>query len=509
MSDRRSGRPPRPSAVLIVTIAIVAACGSSDVSPTAPSVTVSPAPAAVATPIETMNPSAPATIHPTTGPVIPSPKPGPAKWAATGSMREVLSGLEAVRLGNGKVLAVGQRAIPNNDHGATAAELWDPSTGRWSKTAGLDKVRTEFALVSLADGRALVIGGRNTTNESFSSAWAFDPTTENWSKVGLMDQARAAPAAAVLPDGRVLVAGGYFAFEPRWSGVPSPVIDLAAFRVPWAEDDPAPAPLDDIDVPPGGRAMATAELFDPRTGTWSTTGSMRYARARGVAVTLSDGRVLVFGSRTDEGQVIVDDRALSTAEVYDPATGRFSLAGGLSGFEVDPPAWAKDYMGGGDVGEVGALVALDDGGAMLVGHTEWQKHSADFSTSYRFDPNTKAWSEIERAFVSVWDNGPRERRWSSSGRDLGGAVVARLADGKVLVAGGGGLLVESQTPIIRVARLYDPATRTWSKLPKMPVGRTGATVVPLDDGSILVIGGRTARDRYDASRSVIRFIPSH
>ena len=84
----------------------------------------------------------------------------------------------------------------------------------WTKTEGLDKVRTEFALVSLDDGRALVVGGRNTTDESFSSAWAFDPATEHWSKVGIMDKARAAPAAAVLPDGRVLVAGGYFAFEP-------------------------------------------------------------------------------------------------------------------------------------------------------------------------------------------------------------------------------------------------------------------------------------------------------
>jgi Kelch motif len=332
--------------------------------------------------------------------------------------------------------------------------------------------------------------------------------TEHWSKVGLMHKARAAPAAAVLPDGRVLVAGGYFAFEPDGDGELGPVIDLAAYRTRPAEGDHGSARLDDVDAPPGGRAMATAELFDPRNGTWSTTGSMRYARAGAVAVTLSDGRVLVFGSGTDEGQVIVDDGALVTAEVYDPATGRFSLAGGLSGYNVDPPAWAEEYMGGGGVGHVGTLVALDDGGALLVGHAEWVKHSADFSSSYRFDPTSNTWPEIGEAFVSVWDYGPRERSWSSSGRDLAGAIAVKLADGQVLVAGGGGMLVESQSSIVRTARRYDPATRRWVRLPKMPLAKTGATAVLLDDGSVLVIGGGTARDPYDDSRSTFRFTPS-
>lgn len=519
MTDRHSGSSPRASlATLVATIAIVAACGSPQVSPTAPVVTVSPVPAAaVATAsVSTPSPEAFPTDRPTGVPMTPSPKPGRATWAATGSMREVLSGARAARLGDGRVLAVGRRSIPNDDIGATAAEIWDPDTGRWSKTAGLDKVRTEFALVSLADGRALVAGGRNTSDESFSSAWVFDPVTEEWSKVGLMDKARAAPAAAVLHDGRVLVAGGYFAFEPAYSPTRGTVIDLAAYRARPSDDDRSRVPLDDVDVPPGGRAMATAEVFDPRTGTWSTTGSMRYARAGAVAVTLSDGRVLVFGSTTDAGQgaVIVDGGALSTAEIYDPTTGRFSPAGELSGFDVDPPAWASDFMGGGDVGRVGTLVALDDGGAMLVGHTEWQKHSADFSTSYRFDPKKKAWSEIEQAFVSVWDNGPRERSWSSSGRDLGGSLAMTLADGRVLVAGGGGMLMESRTPVVRAARLYDPTTNTWSKVPKMPVARTGATAVLLDDGSVLVIGGHlvvrghTDQYAYQDAKSANWFTPS-
>ena len=331
----------------------------------------------------------------------------------------------------------------------------------WSMAS---KVRTEFALVALQDGRALVIGGRNTTNESFSSAWAFDPGTEHWSKVGLMDTARAAPSVAVLPDGRVLVAGGYFAYKPNFGGRSEPLIGLAAFRPQRTVEPRSPTPLADVDVPPGGRAMATAELFDPRTGTWSSTGSMRYARAGAAATTLSDGRVLVVGATTETGSlpVEVDGRALGSAEIYDPATGRFTRAGDLPATGLDPPAWARDGLGG-EVGRVGDLAALEDGGAVLIGHTEWMKHFGDLSTSYRFDAKRKTWSEIGRPWAEVWDNGPRERRWSSSGSDLAGATVVTLVDGRILVAGGGGMLSESRTPVVATARAYGPSADAWSK----------------------------------------------
>ena len=60
---------------------------------------------------------------------------------------------------------------------------------------------------------------------------------------------------------------------------------------------------------------------------------MRFARAGAVATTLSDGRVLVVGPGAGENDgrfgVTMDARGFDTAEVYDPATGRFSPAGSL------------------------------------------------------------------------------------------------------------------------------------------------------------------------------------
>jgi galactose oxidase-like protein len=505
-TDRSRPSVARVMAVLLAMLAILDACGSPQVTPAAVVSTPSPP----LTPIATVMPQTPPTASPAPTAAPPTSTPSLAHWATTGSMREALAGIQAVKLGDGRILVVGQHRNKKDQVTATAAELWDPSTGSWREAGALDKIRTEFALVALHDGRALVVGGRNTTDESFSSAWAFDPDSEHWSKVGLMATARAASSVAVLPDGRVLVAGGYFAFKPNWGRRTEPVIHLAAFRSQTAAEPRLPAPLADVDVPPGGRALATAELFDPRTGTWSSTGSMRYARAGAPAVTLSDGRILIVGSTTETGSFPVElgAGARGSAEVYDPATGRFTRAGELPGSDLDPPAWARDGLGG-EVGRVGDLAALDDGGAVLIGHTEWMKHFADLSTSYRFDAERRTWSEIGRPWAEVWDNGPRERRWSSRGRDLAGATVVTLEDGRVLVAGGGGMLMESRTPILATARGYEPSGNAWSKLPKLPSARSGAVGVRLDDGSVLIIGGRADGDvRWDvADRSTVRFVP--
>src|SRR5205823_249618 len=67
-----------------------------------------------------------------------------------------------------------------------------------------------------------------------------------------------------------------------------------------------------------GVFFATAELYDPATGKFIPTGSMSTKRVGHKAVLLQNGRVLILGgSNREDGQ-------LASAELYDPATGAFT-----------------------------------------------------------------------------------------------------------------------------------------------------------------------------------------
>jgi hypothetical protein len=386
---------------------LVAACQAAT-APTTPSAAGTPA-ESVAPPSESAPaPSAAPSLLPTpTGTPLPtaSERPTPAvtpvpssssgdtstgAWVAAGSLVDFSPWL-AVPLGDGGALAFGQDA--------TVTRRWDPATARWRQAAALNATRQDFAAVPLRDGRILVTGGLDTHNQNrwqaYSSTYVYDLSTTagSWTKVGLLGTARVAPAAAVLPDGRVLVAGGAYKDGPPFETGSSGITLAASTAIVPAPATGGGGRWYDMAPPSIGVALATAELFDAETGRWSPTGSMRFARARAAAATLSDGRILIVGSSGEQGEARLDPRAYDTAEVYDPATGRFSLVGSLP--SIDREAIAADGVEVPDYGTsstaVGTLVPLPDGGALLVGHGDGWKHAGWVTRTIRFDALSGRW----------------------------------------------------------------------------------------------------------------------
>ena len=334
-------------------------------------------------------------------------------------------------------------------------DLGTPADGRWTAGSPLNKPRGSFAAIALADGRVLVTGGRQPGNQLAAPAGrgqtpsrspARTCTTRrptHWERAGLLATARSDPAIALLPDGRVSSPAATTAWSRRTDGsIPTLLRVPSSPSRPGSADGlgPTSQPLDDVEPDDHGHALATAEVFDPATGEWTKTGSLRYARYGVNAVTLTDGRVLIAGSGpgSSDGVAQVGAGAATTAEIYDPKTGRFTMAGRFPGIDLarmklsGKPSWVK--LADPQPYDNGTLVALPGGDALLVGNTWWWKHEGDFGRTLRYDASENAWTMTGRPWVDVWSH-ESSATWTTGTSRFGAAVTA-LGNGQVLVAGG-------------------------------------------------------------------------
>jgi len=293
------------------------------------------------------------------------------------------------------------------------SEVFDPSTNKWSATGSLNTARFWFGnLLTLPGGKVLIAGGTdNTGYGDFDSCELYDPDTGRWSFTGELGIARRSASLTVLGDGRVLIAGG---------GHGPPTND---------------------------RFLASAEIYDPQTATWSPAGDMATPREGHWAVRLLDGRVMVGGGEQPGGGMA------TTAEIYDPQTGRWSPAGRMAEGRVTP-----------------AAVVLPDGRVLVVGGWNGKVGTelVIYASAEAYDPARGQWSLVT----------PMNLARNALSAHL-------LRNGSVAVVGGANKDSEVQAAV----ETYDPLADKWTLGPPWPDPRRTHVAITLDDGSVLVTGG--------------------
>ncbi|HEY3322841.1 MAG TPA: kelch repeat-containing protein [Planctomycetota bacterium] len=197
--------------------------------------------------------------------------------------------------------------------------------------------------------------------------------------------------------------------------------------------------------------LSSAELYDPATGTWTATGSLATGRHDHTATLLLNGKVLVVGGSYGYG-------ALSSAEVYDPATGAWTSTGSLGTARASHTA-----------------TLLPNGKVLVAGGYNWNGGTYP-SSAELYNPATGTWTatgSLPTARISH--------------------TATLLPSGKVLVAGG------YNGAYLSGAAVYNPATGTWTSTGTMATARRYHTATLLPSGKVLVAGGLSSSSRLSSA----------
>jgi hypothetical protein len=219
-------------------------------------------------------------------------------FVAGPKMNDKRMGHSAVRLRDGRVLIVGGLSDLNNQLAALGSaldstEIYDPATNSFVRGPKLSEPKAGCSVVELTDGRILIAGGITYAvvfgikiPAISTTCQIFDPATNTLSNTGGLSASRALGTITRMPDGRVLIAGGA-----------------------------------NGSVVGGGIPTDKAEIYDPSSGSWTSTGSMATNRGFAPGLWLPDGRFAVFGGANG---TLLAPTPVAGAEVFDPQKGTWA-----------------------------------------------------------------------------------------------------------------------------------------------------------------------------------------
>ncbi len=265
----------------------------------------------------------------------------------------------ATQLLNGKVLIVGGTSTNGNynasqvsfmatggANGTTGsslatAELYDPTTGKFTATTGqMATARSRHTATLLTDGTVLIAGGIDANGYSIAEAEIYDPKTDTFHVTKTpMVSGRIRAQATRLGNGTVLISGGAYGAElSGGSNGPCPL-----FRTSGQQ----------------GCARPDTEIYDPVAGTFTAAPNMNTARYSHTATLLYDGTVLISGGFTNGSANTVGS---ASTELYIPSGtgGTFTQIPDLIGSRYNHtatllPGLGVLFVGGASGDTLGAL----------------------------------------------------------------------------------------------------------------------------------------------------------
>ncbi|MGH8040710.1 MAG: Kelch repeat-containing protein [Rudaea sp.] len=255
--------------------------------------------------------------------------PATGTFTATGNMVTTsLAGRTATLLPNGKVLIAG--GLIGTDEYSDSAEIYDPATGSFAATAHMIWGRGYATATLLPNGKVLIAAG---IENYVGTAELYDPANGTFTSAGMMQSPRIGATATLLPNGQVLIEGGFASAAPSaelydpqtgsFTTTGNPTIGRYLETATLLQNGQVlVAGGENFD----GGLLSEADIYDPDTGTFTATGSLNTARLLATASLLPDGKVLIAGG----ADVNNPDNSVATAELYDPATGKFTAAASMN-----------------------------------------------------------------------------------------------------------------------------------------------------------------------------------
>ncbi len=321
-----------------------------------------------------------------------------------------------------------------------------------NKIAKLEKPRAAHTATLLKDGNVLIVGGMHKNGLFYDEVEVFDPKQNSFTILkNRMTKKRVSHTATLLKDGRVLIVGGWSdrhtpektaeLFEPKShkfiaigntrfarSGHSSTLLQNGKVLIAGGYD--------------GTRNLSEAELFDPATNRFEVIGKMKSGHNIHSATRLKNGEVLITGGENSEGLTT------NEVEIFDPATNKFR--------KISAQMMATRYKHD--------SVLLADGSVLIFGGSDSRDRAGKLKSAEIFDP-------LKETFKPTGDMNFARFKIRETG--------VLLADGNVLIAGGG---IE--------AEIFRPDTNSFESVTgSFGISLHYSSVTLLEDGRALILGG--------------------